>query len=266
MNKQIVLMLGLMLVMARPAWAQGPGYSASPSASLSPAPTIQENICRQLATISGNQSLAPASVTFKVTTEGTVTVSKYRFHFGDGVVEDSPSAEMSHTYTQAGTYQAYVELYDTAGMVTTNEACRTTVTVNRPPLAPEAVGCSEVIVSGDKQPATVSATLTVQGFGEVKGYKIVYHDNASEISSSSGMFKRIYTTPGTFPVYGYVQDAMGNWIGGDNLCKKYVYVYTGGMTSQPQTGVGTGIWVAIGTALFAGIGLWWLGWVRRNNS
>lgn len=263
----MLITLGLMLVMVRPVRAQNPGYSASPSASLSTAPTaVKENICRQLATISGNESLAPANVTFKVTTDSAATVTKYRFHFGDGVVEDSPSAEMSHTYLQAGGYQAFVELYDTAGVGTTSDACQTQVTINKPPLAPVAVGCSEVIVTGDKQAATVSATLTVQGFGEVKGYRIVYHDNVSESSSASGVFRRTFTTPGTFPVYGYVQNELGNWVGGESLCKQYVYVYTGGMTSQPQTGVGTGVWVAIGAALFAGLGLWRLGWEKRKSS
>ncbi len=250
----------------QPVWADEPSYTASPSAYVSPAPTaVKEFICQQLLVVSGSNTLAPATVTFRVTTDGSVTVTKYRFHFGDGTVEDFSTNEASHTYQKAGTYEPFVELYDTAGVVSTSDGCRAVVTVNAPPLVQETTGCSEILVTGGSKPAPVTATITVKGYGSPSEYRVVYHDDKVDTASGSGVFSRTYDQAGTYKVEGFVREPEGNWVGGSGACQNYVYVYSGGMTSQPQTGVSTGTWVAIGAAVVAGMGLVRMAWERRRS-
>jgi PKD repeat protein len=207
-----------------------------------------------LQVVSGNNQTAPALIAFQTKVSGVVTQLTY--HFGDGEVVESVNTNISHEYVRAGNYDVYVEVKGESGGYTSPAACAAKVTVTKALLTREGLGCNELVISGDRKAATVSATLTVKGFGEVEGYRLEYDDGTIEEASGSGVFTREYGEPGTYLVRGYVRGADGEWLGGEGACTKYVYVYNSGMTSQPQTGVSTGVWMALLAALVSGVGLW----------
>jgi hypothetical protein len=285
--KQLLLAISLFFGLAMPVDAQVPNYTASPSAvptvtkgpglnlpinifpkkTVTPTPTMNA-ACMGLQIVSGNNGLTPTTVKFQALTNNQTGIQKYRFHFGDGVVSDAVSQPMiMHTYTTAGTFEASVELQDKLGVWTNNGTCMTPVTIQSPPLLNNAqTGCSELVITGDKVAPPVTVKLTVKGFGKVEGYRLVYSDGQT-IDQTSNVFTKQYTTSGTFEVKSYAKDASGNYLGGDVLCRKSVFIYTQPMTSQPQTGVGLGVWLAIMAALSSGLWLWRLAdqKVRRHE-
>lgn len=241
---------------AQGVWAGDlPGYSASPSA----VPTEPVGaVCTGLMINSGNNTVAPAKVEFEVLSANPQEIAVYRFHYGDGVVEDFTHPQVDHTYTKGGTFTAFVEVQDKAGSWYVNEACEVQVTLKSPPLTDQSFGCSEVVITGDKKAPPIDVNIEVKGYGNVTGYRVAYHDGTNEDATGSGVFTHHYTVTGTYTVLGYVRDAAGGYVGGDMMCKQWVRIYSQNLTSQPQTGVGAGVWVAIGVTAVSGIGLWWV--------
>jgi PKD repeat protein len=217
-------------------------------------------LCLAIKVVAGNNQIAPATVDFSIQVDPGVT--QIRYHFGDGEIVESVNKTISHEYVRAGEYEVYAEVKSEAGAYVSPAACAVKVVVRQAPLTKEGLGCSELVVSGDKKAATVSARLTIKGFGEIDGYRLVYDDGEVEEATGSGVFNRIYDKPGTNGVRGYVRGTDEKWLGGEGACRKYVYVYTAGMTSQPQTGVNSSQWVAILAALVSGLGLWRVAVVR----
>ena len=135
-----------------------------------------------------------------------------------------------------------------------------------PTVTTSAVGCSEVVVSGDKQSVPITATIKVIGVGNPQEFQVIYADATSQIATGSGVFTKTYAQPGTYQVRGFVQGPEGGWIGGTGLCQQYIYAYNQGtMTTQPKTGVGTGTWIAIGAVLFSGMLLFYLAWTNKRK-
>jgi hypothetical protein len=97
-------------------------------------------VCESLNIDRTTTGAAPYSLTFTAVGNDTDgTISKVTFNFGDGPVEDvttaggigtdAVSSEISHTYNNAGTYQASAVLTDDDGAVSTTTSCTQTITV-----------------------------------------------------------------------------------------------------------------------------------------
>jgi len=113
-----------------------PAGGASPSPSTSP--TQQANtapVCQNLLASTASGS-APLSVTFTATGgDANGTIPKATFNFGDGSQQDvttglgtaSVSAQLSHTYSNGGNFNATVVFTDNSGAV--SATCTKTITV-----------------------------------------------------------------------------------------------------------------------------------------
>lgn len=97
-------------------------------------------VCNSLTLDRESSGNAPFSITFTANgADSDDTVSKATFNFGDGQVSDvtagggigtnSVNVQISHTYNNAGTYQASAVLTDAASNVSDSGACQQTITV-----------------------------------------------------------------------------------------------------------------------------------------
>jgi len=124
-------------------------------------------VCSSLVVDRETSGNAPFSLTFTANgTDTDGTVSKVSFNFGDGQVSDvtdaggigtnSVNAQVSHTYNNPGTFQAYATLTDSSNSVSQQGNCQQTITVtasgsattapvqNNPTIAP--TGTTEVLI------------------------------------------------------------------------------------------------------------------------
>jgi PKD domain len=123
--------------------------TSTPTPSTSPTPTAVTSgtpnnppTCNSLTIDRDTTGTAPYSLTFTANgTDSDGTISKVSFNFGDGQVSDvtqaggigtaSVNVQASHTYENAGTYQATAILTDNGDAVSTASAsCQQTITVN----------------------------------------------------------------------------------------------------------------------------------------
>ncbi|MEA2020197.1 MAG: extracellular solute-binding protein [Patescibacteria group bacterium] len=75
----------------------------------------------------------PLDVTFSARPSHEALVNTYRFAYGDGNVDETTSSQVTHTYSQAGTYTASVRIEDTLGNLTPQVAdCEATISALRP--------------------------------------------------------------------------------------------------------------------------------------
>jgi hypothetical protein len=97
-------------------------------------------VCNSLTLDRESSGNAPFSITFTANgADSDDTVSKATFNFGDGQVSDvtagggigtnSVNVQISHTYDNAGTYQASALLTDATSNVSDSGACQQTITV-----------------------------------------------------------------------------------------------------------------------------------------
>ncbi len=105
-----------------------------------PGVTNESPVCSQLAVDRDPNGAAPLAITFTAIGSDTDgTVSSVTFNFGDGQVSDvttgggvgtaSVSAQLSHTYNSAGTFQATAVMTDNNGGVSGSGSCTQTVSV-----------------------------------------------------------------------------------------------------------------------------------------
>jgi hypothetical protein len=267
MNR-FVTFIFIFLLSSWPVMAQGvPGYSASPSATLgtspsvTPGPTVaagEEVACSQLMVVSGNDSLVPAEVRFRVDAAGDGSlIKRYRFHYGDGVVEDRQEREVTHRYTRAGTFEAFVEVETVSAKFVTSERCRAQVSVKNPPLVQARTECAEVVVEGNDQVAPAKVIFRINGFssaGDISRYKLDIEEIPGEIMRNNNVFEWTFDKPGTYRAKGYVLDPESQeYVGGANLCNKQVRVLGGALETQPETGVPFIYWVIIWGVLVVGL-------------
>lgn len=131
------------ITIAQSALAASPSPSASPSTSPSPTPaagnTNKVPVCSGLAIDRQASGTVPYSLTFTASgTDSDGTITKVTFSFGDGALTDvttgggigtsSVNTQISHTYNNAGTFQAKATLTDNQGGVST-DSCSQTITV-----------------------------------------------------------------------------------------------------------------------------------------
>lgn len=118
----------------------------SPTVTSTPGPTspVSQNqapVCTSLTLDRDASGAAPFSVAFTANgNDPDGTVSKVTFNFGDGPVEDvnqtggigtnTVSVQASHTYQNAGTFNATAVITDNQGAISTDQACTKTINVS----------------------------------------------------------------------------------------------------------------------------------------
>lgn len=235
-------------------FAAEPEYTASPSAQ----PTASASVvsCGSLVIKDGNKGVVPTTVEFGVEIEGDESgVVSYRYHFGDGVVEDGEK-EMSHRYTQAGEYEVYVELETGEGGFVTSDGCKQMVTVRAVPLLAHRSACTALaIVDGDNIQVPAVVKMLVEGSdnkGKIQGYKVDFGDGESSEQEDSNEFGHTYAKAGTYELKAEIKDSEGNWVS-DKDCDEELSVKTTVMEEQPETGVPTILTVMALAAVAGGI-------------
>jgi hypothetical protein len=74
--------------------------------------------------------------------------------------------------------------------------------------------------------------------GSIQQYRLDFGNGATQ-DSSSNQFEKRYDTAGTFTIRAYIKDSQGNWQGGDEGCRRTLYINTRPLASQPSTGTPT---------------------------
>lgn len=144
--------------------------TAGPTVAATPATCIALNVDR------APKGEAPFSITFGATATKTGgTITKVTFNFGDGSTQDvtqdggvgtgNVNANVSHTYRNAGTYDAFVVFTDSTGAVTTKTpACtkpievttaQTGVVPTTPPIGGAVPTPTAVVVTATPSPTPV---------------------------------------------------------------------------------------------------------------
>ncbi len=104
-------------------------------------PVNQSPSCTALSLDRAASGTAPYSLTFTASgNDSDGTINKATFSFGDGAVQDvtagggigtkSVNAQISHTYNNAGTFQATATLTDNSGGVSSGATCTQTIIVS----------------------------------------------------------------------------------------------------------------------------------------
>lgn len=155
------------------AAGSGATPSSSPSPTTSAVPTTPQiantnPACSSLTLDRAPSGTAPFAISFTANgTDADGTISKVTFNFGDGPVQDvtqsggvgtkNVSAQISHTYTNPGTYQASALLTDNRGGVSSN-TCTQSITVTAKPTSPAGAGGTPG--TNPQNPAATTAPTT----------------------------------------------------------------------------------------------------------
>jgi hypothetical protein len=153
--------------------------STAPTATLTPAPTGTGKdgganvapVCNSLVLDREATGNAPFAVTFGANgTDSDGTISKVTFNFGDGQVSDvtqaggigtaTVNAQVSHTYTNTGTFQASAILTDSGSSVSATDTCTQTITVT-------ASSSGKTGGNGGPDPVVVQPTVAPTGSADV---------------------------------------------------------------------------------------------------
>lgn len=226
-----------------------------PTKTSTPAPTpiVQNAACDGLDIASGNNAFVPANVVLRARAHDNLgNIQQYRFYFGDGNQTETSNIEVTHRYESSGSFRARVDVKDSRGNWRSSGVCEATVTVKSLPIESHKSNCSNVFITqGNNTQAPTTAKFTVTGFdnkGAIKRYKLDF-GNGNVRESESHDFEENYNSAGTYVIRGYVLDSKDNWKGGENDCRKQLYVNTEPLTSQPKTGTST---VFTLTSIFSG--------------
>jgi hypothetical protein len=272
-----LLIFLLFLVLGFPVYAaegEGlPNYTATPSATLTPTPSDQSEIestssdlCQALKVVRSGRYV-PATVTFQTDAEVDNNKERFRYHFGDGVIQVDDN-ETQHTYLEPGDYEAWVEILNN-GTWLTSDGCKTQVSVGAVPLVPHRASCQEIVIlEGDRSSAPAEAVLLIRGRdnkAKIQGYRVDFGDGVVEEFTENRMTHR-YVQAGTYQIKAQVMDSQGQWVEEGGTCRKRIHVLTsvggkGGqgdgermaMVKQPETGPPT--WIRLASLILLGTGL-----------
>ncbi len=161
---------------------------------------------------SGDVTNAPLTVSFAVEAVDTDPEKgnvSYTFYYGDGTrSERQSSPSSSHSYANAGSFQASVIVADdhaNSAVAETTVTTTTTVTVIEGPVQ------ADLQVAFDNNNTQVPATVTLDGSGSTAGdgaiYRFSFGDGTPDQVGSAKMARHVYTTPGSFTVSLTVTDA-----------------------------------------------------------
>jgi hypothetical protein len=208
--------------------------------------TSQQSSCNSLQVVGGNNSLVPAKVTLRTSaSDNKGNIQSYRYYFGDGQQQETTQAEVQHDYNVSGNFIARVDVKDSQGNWKTNSSCETTVYVQSSSIESAKSDCSDVYITADnggKVPSKV--TFNVTGYdnkGSIQAYKVDFGNGVAKESNAS-YFEQVYDRPGTYPIYAYIKNSSGNWVGGDDSCYKTLTIGSNRpLTVQPSTGTPTAL-------------------------
>ena len=162
-----------------------PTQPPAPTAAVPTAgPTSVNNsapVCTSLAA-DVTSGASPLAVKFTVSgTDSDGTISKATFNFGDGQVSDvttgggittnSVNAELSHTYSSSGTFQATAILTDNGSGVSNTTNCSQTITVNGG--GSNGGGGTTVIATATPTLAPTGSTEVIMGIGAVATFLMI---------------------------------------------------------------------------------------------
>lgn len=239
-----------------------PTPSPTPSPTPDPSPLApHQSRCEDLDVVSGNNATVPAKVTLRARgSDNRGDVQRYKFYFGDGKQQETSNPEVQHTYESSGNFLARVDIKDSQGNWRTSLSCETRVRVEASPIESHKSGCSDIrITASNNGQAPSEVELRVSGYdnkGEIQEYRI--ETDGTRLESSNDTFTHTYTEAGTYTVRAYVRDSQGNWVGGEDECRRTVYVNTEPLTHQPATGTPTLFSVLGLTSGLGGVGLHFL--------
>ncbi len=244
-----------------PIPSEKPAPTPSPKPNPSPLPP-HESRCENLEVAGGDNSLVPAKITLRARgSDNRGSIQKYRFYFGDGKIEEADGPEIQHTYEVSGRFIARVDIKDSQGNWKTSPACETTVRVQASPVESHKSGCSDLNINASNNGQAPSiVTIKVNGYdnkGDLQGYRLDF-GNGSVQDSANNSFERTYNQAGTYTVRGYIKNSQGQWVGGEDACRRQVYVTTQPLTQQPQTGTPTVLSLLGLSSGIGGIGLHYL--------
>lgn len=245
-----------------------PSPSIRPTPTPSPAPadpsptpktTPHKSACEELDVVGGNNSLVPAKVTLRARgSDNKGNIQRYKFYFGDGEQEETDNVEIQHTYESSGTFIARVDVKDSQGNWKTDNSCEATVKVKASSVESHKAGCSDIFIHADnnaKAPSNVEFKVTgYDNKGGIQKYKLDFGNDVVKESDGQN-FEQRYEKAGTYTVRAYIKDSEGNWRGGEDSCKRNVYINTKPLSKQPETGTPTSLTLLGITSGVAGVGL-----------
>lgn len=243
-----------------------PTPNPTPTLSTTPAPSPSpldphESRCEELDVVSGNNSLVPAKVTLRARGyDNRGGIQRYKFYFGDGTQQESNNPEIQHTYESSGTFLARVDIKDSQGFWETSLGCETRVWVEASPVESHKSGCSDIkITASNSSKAPAEVEMRISGYdnkGEIQEYRI--ESDGTRLDRINNTITHTFPTAGTYIVRGYIKDSQGNWVGGEDGCRRTVYINTETLTVQPATGTPTLFSIFGVTSGLGGAGLFFL--------
>ncbi len=266
------------IIVCDPPWANNPNYCqnrcgvttscnqtkncgscTTPTPTPSPTPSYYSS-CDSLKILSGDNSLVPASITFRTTgADNHGAIQNYRYSFGDGTSQTSITQEVTHQYTTSGTFSVRSEIQDSFGNWKSSSNCSNSVIVKPSNIESHKSGCSDLYFTlSNSGRAPSSAQLEVSAYdnkGSIQAYKIEL-GNGEVKENSSRFFDYTYNTAGTYTVKAFMKDSQGNWKGGSDNCQKSLQVLsTQVMKKQPKTGTPAILSISAIISVLAGVGL-----------
>ncbi len=229
-----------------PTVIPNPTPTPTPKPTLIPTPTPEPtpehtSTCTNLRIVSGNNKKAPVEVKFEVFGEDNLgDIRRYKIYFGDGEKLESTDNDFIHTYDWSGSFFVRAYIQDSKGNWVTSEACEQKIEVEKTVIESHKSDCSDVYIDyqGDKEaPELVKFKITgYDNKGDIERYKLDFGNGITK-ESDGQTFEQEYEKAGSYTVRAYIKDSQGDWQGGDDSCRKTVYIETKPIKEQPETGV-----------------------------
>ncbi len=122
-----------------PSITPTPTSTSTPTLTPTPTPTPgpQSPACDILTASPASSGIVPFTVNFTGSAhDPNGWINLYRFDFGDGYNITQTNTTVSHTYGNAGTFQAVLTVIDNQGLTASSDSCRVTISPNLPAVVP----------------------------------------------------------------------------------------------------------------------------------
>jgi len=182
-------------------------------------------------------------------------VQSMKYYFGDGSVKtindiekdgDKYTSEVDHKYEVSGTYYPRVRIKDSHGVWKTSSSCKTKIKVKPSSAESHKSDCDYLYITASNGAyAPSEVTFEVTGYdnkGEIEGYKVIVNGKTYKKykdDQDPNIFKVDFDKAGTYTAKAYIKDSRDDWKGGDDHCRRSVYIKTKRFVTQPKTGTPT---------------------------
>jgi len=156
---------------------------------------ITASISAPVASFSKNLTQGWNSLPVQFTDTSTGSPTQRNWSFGDGTWDNSTGTPVTHTYTTAGTYSAYLIASSTGG---SNQSASQTITVYQHEPIPNFTRYATVITADQSWEGIVVGEPT-----------ILYDTNPQILNASSHVYKMWYVGNWTHPRVGYAESTNG---------------------------------------------------------